>query len=102
MLIIPNQSPLRPSEGEIVKNQTTHRLISQADEIDYFIFGFRYALGRSSMATHTVQQSIKKSWHLLSDQHKDLIKREINQHKETWGKIGMEIDEKGWASILDL
>lgn len=74
-------------------------LISEKDQRDFLIYGFRYALKRSSYAVRTVTAAITKAWPQLPEHERRLIQREIREAIET-GCYGMECDKQTWERIL--
>lgn len=76
-------------------------IISEIDQREFLIYGFRYALGRSSYAVYTVSQAIKKAWPKLTQADRELIQREIREAIES-GRYGMECDRESWEQILCL
>lgn len=77
------------------------QLIPQSEQREALIYAFRYALGRMTYATHTMQQVITQAWPHLNDGTKELIKREIRQAEED-KMIGHECDRQGWLKLLEL
>lgn len=76
-------------------------LIEPGDQREFLIYGFRYALGRSSYAVYTVSEAIKKAWPSLSEHDRDLIQREIREAIESCC-YGMECDKQTWERILGM
>lgn len=62
---------------------------------------FRYALGRSTHVVDSIVQAIHAYWNHLTESDKSLFVREITEHHEKFGKIGMEMDTKLWFTIVD-
>lgn len=71
------------------------------DQRDVLIYAFRYTLGRSTYAPHTIISILKTNWDLLSDGDKKLYQREIKEAIDN-DMAGQEMDRKAWASVLDL
>lgn len=72
-------------------------------EEDILIYAFRYVLGRRSYAISIMQDILTMNWEDLSDNTKDLIKKEIIENKAIWETIGnLTIDESGWSKFLAL
>lgn len=69
---------------------------------DILIYAFRYALGRMSYSTSIMQDAIKDLWLEISESDRRIIKRDIKEYKEQYGKIGMDCDEVGWMDLLEL
>lgn len=69
---------------------------------DILLYAFRYALGRMSYSTSIMQDAIKDVWLEISENDRRLIKKEIKEYKEQYGKIGMDCDEVGWMNLLEL
>ena len=65
------------------------------------ICAFRYALGRMTYVVRVVVDEIHKRWNTLSEGDKELIVKEIREHKARHGKIGHEMDERDWITIVD-
>lgn len=65
------------------------------------ICAFRYALGRSSYVVNQIVTEIHNNWKYLREADQDLIVREIQAHKEKFGKIGHDIDEREWMTIVE-
>lgn len=76
-------------------------LIRESAQSEILTYAFRYCLGRSTYCTKSMQDEIKFAWPGLTDGDKELYKREILEAKER-GRLGMEMDAKGWLEILDL
>jgi hypothetical protein len=69
---------------------------------DMILFcAFRYALGRATYVVDYVVQSIHMAWNNLSDADKQLYVKEILEHKDKFGSIGMDMDTKQWLTIVD-
>lgn len=78
-------------------------IIRPDDHRDLLIQAFRYSLGRQTYATATMQDALRYAWPLLSAGDRQLIHREIQQHKDDFGAIGSPwIDEPGWLALLAL
>ena len=78
-------------------------LIHEDDQRDLLIYAFRYALGRSSYATGTVQLAIRFAWPMLSRSDRMLYQREIREQDEMGRDcMGMEMDRIGWMGLLEL
>lgn len=69
---------------------------------EILIYAFRYALGRSTYATGTVQRAINENWNSMESHERQLIQREILEAKERDGLGMKEIDAPGWLAILEL
>lgn len=76
-------------------------IIPESEQREVLIYAFRYALGRATYCTHTMQEVIKQAWPDLSLADRGLIKREISDAGEC-NRLGMECDAVGWIEILDL
>ena len=76
-------------------------VIKPSDQREILLYAFRYALGRMTYSTMTMQHAITEAWPLLNDGTKALIKREIRQANED-DMIGMECDRQGWLKLLEL
>lgn len=77
--------------------------IPQSDVRCVLIYAFRYALGRQTYSTSTMQNIINSNWNALSTADRRLIQREIKEHKEQFGSVGdKNIDQPGWDRILSL
>ena len=64
-------------------------------------YAFRYALGRTTVATSIVVETLIDEWEDLLQRDKDLIRREIKQAiKER--RAGMDMDVETWSKILEL
>lgn len=77
------------------------QLIQTTEQREVLIYSFRYALGRMTYATMTMQHVITHAWPHLNDGTRALIKREIRQAEED-NMIGMECDRRGWLKLLEL
>lgn len=62
---------------------------------------FRYALGRSTYVVGSVVDTILRDWDGIDESQKELFVREIAEHKERFGGIGMDMDEREWYRIVD-
>ena len=76
-------------------------LIPYADQREILLYAFRYALGRMTYSTYTMQHAITEAWPMLNDGAKALIKREIREY-EAENMLGMECDRQGWLKLLEL
>ena len=63
---------------------------------------FRYALGRKTYVVHSIVEEMLENWDVLSNTHKKLIQKEIKDHEELYGNLGMEMDRDQWYRILKL
>lgn len=77
------------------------QLIQQSEQREVLIYAFRYALGRMTYSTMTMQHVITQAWPHLNDGTKALIRREIMQAEEDQ-MIGHECDRQGWLKLLEL
>lgn len=68
---------------------------------DILFMAFRYALGRRTYAVGEVVDSLKHNWEHLSQNIKDLVKREIVSAIQ-YNNAGMEMDIKKWNEVLNL
>jgi hypothetical protein len=66
------------------------------------ICAFRYALGRRTYVVGSVVQEIHRVWNSLSEGDRELIVREILEHRERFGNLGHECDERDWMSVVDI
>ena len=73
-----------------------------SNEESIIFYAFRYALGRHSYAVGEVAQYVIAKRDTLSQQTKDLIVKEINEHHERWGgKPGeWECDTQEWNAVV--
>lgn len=62
---------------------------------------FRYALGRATYVVGIVVNELHSNWNDLRDSDRDLIVREILEHKNKFGKIGHEMDEREWLTLVE-
>ena len=86
-----------------MKNNFKFSDIDSGFHRDILIYAFRYALGRMSYSPSIMQDAIRSAWPTLHEADRRLIKREIREHKESCGSIGMKnVDEPGWMSLLEL
>jgi len=76
-------------------------LIPEEKQRELLIYAFRYTLGRSTYAPHTIVEILKLRWEVLSDADKRLFQREIREAIEH-DNAGHDCDKKAWQSILDL
>ena len=65
------------------------------------ICAFRYALGRKTQVVGCVVREIHRVWNSLSQGDRELIVREISDHRHTFGNLGHECDERDWMSVVD-
>ena len=65
------------------------------------VCAFRYALGRATYVVSIVVKEIHSNWRELREADRELIVREILEHKERHGKIGHEMDEREWMTIVE-
>ena len=63
---------------------------------------FRYALGRRTYVVSEMVHEIISNWDRIRTQDKEIIKRDINAHKELYGDLGDTCDEEEWNKILEL
>jgi len=75
--------------------------IQFSDSKVVLVCAFRYALGRRTYVVSTLVEEILNNWELLDNHTKNLMKREIVEHKELFGNLGMSCDEDEWKKILD-
>ena len=61
---------------------------------------FRYALGRRTYVVSSVVKTILDNWEVLPETDQDRYKKEIREHKETYGNLGDDCDEEEWNRIL--
>ena len=76
-------------------------LIPIEDQRDVLIYAFRYTLGRSTYAPHTIISILRENWDMLSVGDKKLYQSEIREAIEN-DMAGMDVDKNEWARILDL
>jgi hypothetical protein len=77
------------------------QLIQTTEQRVAIIYAFRFALGRRTFASLTMQEIITQAWSRLDDGTKTLIKREIIEAEKD-GMLGDECDKKGWLKLLEL
>jgi len=70
--------------------------INESKEL--MIFAFRYALGRKSTAPSTVTEIIKRNHHILDDNDKNQIIKDIKSAIKL-KSAGMDMDIKIWKSL---
>lgn len=76
-------------------------LIMTAHEYWILTFAFRYALGRMSTAPSIILDEIKAKVHLLSDNQKSQIAKEIREAIE-FNHAGMACDVSTWLEVEEL
>ncbi len=62
---------------------------------------FRYALGSMTYVVSSVVDDILNNWDALSEGTKARFVKEIKDHREEYGKCGMEMDDSQWQKIVD-
>lgn len=77
-----------------------NQLIPNADQRDLLIYAFRYTLGRSTYAPHTVMSVLKRCWWKLSKGDRELYLREIREAQKQ-GSLGVDIDAKAWSDFAE-
>lgn len=65
------------------------------------VCAFRYALGRRTYVVDCVANEILRKWKYLRDSDKSLFVKEILEHKNVYGNLGMECDAKSWERIIE-
>lgn len=65
------------------------------------ICAFRYALGRRTYVVGSVVREIHRVWNSLSEGDRELLVREIQEHRDNFGNLGHECDERDWMSVVD-
>ena len=75
--------------------------IPQQWQRDILFYSFRYTLGRSTYAPHTVIKALKKVWLDLPASDRALYQREIREAIEN-GRAGMDVDVRAWKTVLEL
>lgn len=74
-------------------------LIPEILQRDVLIFAFRYALGRSTYAPHTVIEVLRDCWDDLELGDQELFAGEITS-AITCNHAGMDMDKSAWAKLL--
>lgn len=77
-----------------------NQIIPDINQRDILIYAFRYTLGRSTYAPHTVMDVLKRAWFRLSKGDRNLYIREIRE-AEKQKRLGMEMDEKAWVRFVE-
>lgn len=62
---------------------------------------FRYALGRRTYVVSAVVDDILSNWNEIHSSTKERFKKEIIEHKNLYGDLGMSCDEAEWNIILN-
>lgn len=62
---------------------------------------FRYALGRATYVVSNVAGEIHRNWDEMSHGQRQNFVKEILEYKKKHGKIGHQIDEEEWMSIVE-
>jgi len=62
-------------------------------------YAFRYCLGRSTYAVSDMCEYLISVQDDLPEEFKSKVSREIQEHQDNWGKVGMEMDNKEWNYI---
>ena len=75
--------------------------IPQQWQRDILFYSFRYTLGRSTYAPHTVIELLKNVWSDLPAGDRALYQREIREAIDS-GRAGMAMDVNAWKTILEL
>lgn len=71
------------------------------DKLLVFICAFRYSLGRMTYVPGAIVDLIHHNWEFFDEGTKKLFAKEIMEHKELYGKIGMNFDEAYWMTIVE-
>lgn len=71
------------------------------DEDILIVCAFRYCLGRMTYVVNAFARNFHKKWDDIPYHTKDLVVREILEHKEKFGKLGHDCDEEDWMSIVE-
>lgn len=66
------------------------------------ICAFRYALGRRTYVVNTVCREILNNWYSIPPSDRELIVREILEHREKFHTLGDQCDERDWMRIVTL
>jgi len=74
--------------------------IESVDDRILLSCAFRYALGRRTYVVSSVVKTILDNWDKLQEHERLRFKKEILEHKETWGNLGDNYDEENWDRIL--
>ena len=68
---------------------------------EILFYAFRYALGRSTYAVHTMVECIENNWESLTIHDKNKIKKEIRDMFLDRTTL-MDMDKREWTKILEL
>lgn len=69
---------------------------------ELMLCSFRYCLGRQSILSNMFVDFLKDNWSQFEDYEKEMIKKEIKDHKRLYKTIGDEKrDEPKWLDILN-
>jgi hypothetical protein len=64
----------------------------------------RYALGRLSYITSTIAEMVERRWSILSENDRQVILRDIKEAladtEKAGRKLGMDMDDRMWRSLL--
>jgi len=63
---------------------------------------FRYALGRRTYVVSSVVDELIANWKNFDPSRREQYQREIKEHKDMFGNLGMDCDESEWNRILEL
>ena len=66
---------------------------------ELMIYAFRYTLGRSTYAPHTVIKILHDNWNFLTKSDKELYQREIREAIDH-DMAGMSVDKNAWKTLL--
>lgn len=77
------------------------KLDFKGDDRDILFYAFRYALGRSTYAVHTMVAVLTSNWDKLSTHDKNKIKKEIRDMFLDRTTL-MDMDKREWTKILEL
>lgn len=77
-------------------------MVRQEDDFsELAVCAVRYALGRMTYVSHSVPRAIINNIDLMTTNALTVIVRDITEHKERYGKIGMSVDEDSWMRFKD-
>ena len=73
-------------------------------EVDNIVLlcAFRYALGRRTYITGVISEEIERNWNKISEEHQNIILKEIKEAIETENAGDIHCDVPCWKKILAL
>lgn len=85
-------------------------LVSESDQREFLIYGFRYALGRRTYVVSMCAEALARGWDSLHPKAKAIIERDlreaVNQDEGSradgsgWHPLGDDCDRVRWLELL--